>query len=166
MAIREILMLGNPKLYEESSKVARDELDELKPVVEDLKDTLEEFREEYEWGRAIAAPQIGVMKRIVYMHVNQPVVFINPVIKLRSRRKVLVWDDCMSAPELLVKVKRYRRCKVEYRDMNWQKRSMYLEGKLAALLQHEVDHLKGLLIVQRAITDKSFALQSERALLR
>jgi peptide deformylase len=166
MAIREILMLGNPKLYEESSKVARDELDELKPVVEDLKDTLEEFREEYEWGRAIAAPQIGVMKRIVYMHVNQPVVFINPVIKLRSRRKVLVWDDCMSAPELLVKVKRYRRCKVEYRDMNWQKRSMYLEGKLAALLQHEVDHLKGLLIVQRAITDKSFALQSERSLLR
>jgi len=162
MAVREILLLGNPKLYEESSKVARDELEELKPVIEDLKDTLIEFRDEYDWGMAIAAPQIGVMKCIVYMHVNQPVVLINPVIKLRSRRKTLVWDDCMSCPDLLVQVKRYRRCKVEYRDMNWQKRSMYLEGKLAALLQHEVDHLKGVLIVQRALTDKSFALRSER----
>jgi peptide deformylase len=166
MAVREILMLGNPKLYEESSKVTREELEELKSLIEDLKDTLMEFREEYDWGRAIAAPQIGVTKCVVYMHVNQPVILINPVIKLRSRRKVLVWDDCMSAPDLLVKVKRYRRCKVEYRDANWQKRSMYLEGKLAALMQHEVDHLKGILIVQRAITDKSFALQSERGHLR
>jgi len=166
MAVREILFLGNPKLYEESIKVKHEELEELKSVFEDLGDTLLEFRDEYGWGRAIAAPQIGVMKRIVYMHVNEPVVLINPVIKLRSRRKVLVWDDCMSCPELLVKVKRYRRCKVEYRDGNWQKRSMYLEGKLAILMQHEVDHLKGILIIQRALTDKSFALRSERAYLK
>jgi peptide deformylase len=166
MAVREVLLLGNPKLYEISSKVKRDELEELKPVIEDLGDTLMAFREEYGWGRAIAAPQIGVMKRIVYMHVNQPVVLINPVIKLRSRRKVLVWDDCMSCPELLVKVKRYRRCKVEYRDINWSKRSLYLEGKLAALLQHEADHLKGVLITQRAISEKSIALKSERAFLK
>jgi peptide deformylase len=166
MAVREILFLGNPKLYEESIKVKHEELEELKSVFEDLGDTLLEFRDEYGWGRAIAAPQIGVMKRIVYMHVNEPVVLINPVIKLRSRRKVLVWDDCMSCPELLVKVKRYRRCKVEYRDSNWQKRSMYLEGKLATLMQHEVDHLKGILIIQRALTDKSFALRSERAYLK
>ncbi len=166
MAVREILFLGNPKLYEESIKVKHEELEELKSVFQDLGDTLLEFRDEYGWGRAIAAPQIGVMKRIVYMHVNEPVVLINPVIKLRSRRKVLVWDDCMSCPELLVKVKRYRRCKVEYRDSNWQKRSMYLEGKLATLMQHEVDHLKGILIIQRALTDKSFALRSERAYLK
>jgi len=166
MAVREILFLGNPKLYEESIKVKHEELEELKSVFEDLGDTLLEFRDEYGWGRAIAASQIGIMKRIVYMHVNEPVVLINPVIKLRSRRKVLVWDDCMSCPELLVKVKRYRRCKVEYRDSNWQKRSMYLEGKLAILMQHEVDHLKGILIIQRALTDKSFALRSERAYLK
>lgn len=163
MAVRDILYLGNPKLYEESSKVKREELEDLKEVFEDLADTLLEFRDEYGWGRAIAAPQIGVMKRIVYMHVNQPIVLINPVIKLRNRRKTLVWDDCMSCPDLLVKVKRYRRCKVEYRDVNWQKRSMYLEGKLAALLQHEVDHLQGILITQKAISDKSFALRSERS---
>lgn len=163
MAVRDILYLGNPKLYEESSKVKREELEDLKEVFEDLADTLLEFRDEYGWGRAIAAPQIGVMKRIVYMHVNQPIVLINPVIKLRNRRKTLVWDDCMSCPDLLVKVKRYRRCKVEYRDVNWQKRSMYLEGKLATLLQHEVDHLQGILITQKAISDKSFALRSERS---
>jgi len=166
MAVREILLLGNPKLYEESKTVKREELDEVKSVVEDLRDTLFDFREEYGWGRAIAAPQIGVMKCIVYMHVNEPVVLINPVIKLRSRRKVFVWDDCLSCPDLLVKVKRYRRCKVEYRDLSWQKRSMYLEGKLAHLMQHEVDHLKGMLIVQRAISDTSIALRSERAYLK
>jgi peptide deformylase len=166
MAVRDILFLGNPKLYEESSKVRHEELEDLKSVFEDLGDTLLEFRDEYGWGRAISAPQIGVMKRIVYMNVNEPIVLINPVIKLRNRSKTLVWDDCMSCPEFLVKVKRYRRCKVEYRDINWQKRSMYLEGKLAALMQHEVDHLRGILITQRAISDKSFALRSERALLK
>jgi len=166
MAVRDLLYLGNPKLYEESSKVKHEELEDLKSVIEDLADTLMEFRDEYGWGRAIAAPQIGVMKRIVYMHVNEPVVLINPVIKLRNRRKTLVWDDCMSCPDLLVQVKRYRRCKVEYRDVNWQKRSLYLEGKLATLMQHEVDHLQGILITQKAISDKSFALRSERAYLK
>ncbi|HVO76827.1 MAG TPA: peptide deformylase [Candidatus Bathyarchaeia archaeon] len=166
MSVREILLLGNPKLYEVSGKVKRDELEKLAPVFEDLADTLMDFREEYGWGRAIAAPQIGVMKRIVYLYVNEPVILINPVLKLRHRRKMLVWDDCMSCPEILVKVKRYRRCKVEYLDVNWQKRSMYLEGKLSALMQHEIDHLKGILITQRALTDKSFALRSERALLK
>jgi peptide deformylase len=166
MAVRDLLYLGNPKLYEESSKVKHEELEDLKSVIEDLADTLMEFRDEYGWGRAIAAPQIGVMKRIVYMHVNEPVVLINPVIKLRNRRKTLVWDDCMSCPDLLVQVKRYRRCKVEYRDENWNKRSLYLEGKLATLMQHEVEHLQGILITQKAISDKSFALRSERAYLK
>lgn len=162
MAVREVLLLGNPKLYKVSSKVSQKELDELESVIQDLHDTLIAFREDYGWGRAIAAPQIGVMKRIVYMLVNEPVVLFNPVIKLRVRRKMEIWDDCMSFPELLVKVKRYRRCKVEYRDLNWKKRSIYLEGKLAALMQHEVDHLRGILTVQRAISDKSFALRVEK----
>ena len=166
MAVRDIIYLGNPKLYEESSKVKHEELEDLKGVIEDMADTLMEFRDEYGWGRAIAAPQIGVMKRIVYMHVNEPVVLINPVIKLRNRRKTLVWDDCMSCPDLLVQVKRYRRCKVEYRDENWNKRSLYLEGKLATLMQHEVEHLQGILITQKAISEKSFALRSERAYLK
>ena len=135
MAVRDILLLGNAQLYKESTKVKRGELDKLMPVFEDLQDTLLDFRERFGWGRAIAAPQIGILKRIVYMHVNQPVVLINPVIKLRNRRKTLVWDDCMSFPDLMIKVKRYRRCKVEYRDTNWRKQSMYLESKLAALMQ-------------------------------
>jgi peptide deformylase len=162
MAVQEVLLLGNPKLYKVSKKVSEKELEALEPVIQDLHDTLVAFREEYGWGRAIAAPQIGVPKRIVYLLVNEPVVLFNPVIKLRMRRKVEIWDDCMSFPELLVRVKRYRRCKVEYRDLNWKKRSMNLEGRLAALLQHEVDHLHGILAVQRAISNKSFALRVEK----
>lgn len=161
MAVREILILGNPQLYKESAKVEREELEKLGPLLEDLKDTLMDFRERYGWGRGIAAPQIGMLKRVVYLHVNQPVILINPVIKIRSRRKIETWDNCMSFPDLLVRVKRYKRCKVEYRDESWEKRSMYLEGKLAFLIQHEVDHLNGILATQRAVDDKSFALGRE-----
>ena len=71
----------------------------------------------------------------------------------------------MSFPELLVKVHRHQRCRITYSDENWKEQSMILEGDLAELLQHEVDHLDGILAVQRAINEKSFALKSQRAFL-
>jgi peptide deformylase len=79
MAIREILLLGNPKLYEISLPLGKYELDTVAGLVEDLHDTLLDFRRRYGAGRAIAAPQIGVMKRLIYMHIDRPVAFINPV---------------------------------------------------------------------------------------
>lgn len=63
MAVREALLLGNPKLYEISEFVEREELDKLEPILQDLHDTLMDFKKKYGAGRAIAAPQIGVMKR-------------------------------------------------------------------------------------------------------
>ena len=71
----------------------------------------------------------------------------------------------MSFPELLVKVHRHHRCRITYRAENWEAQSMIPEGDLSELLQHEVDHLDGILAVQRAIDDKSFALRSERQFL-
>src|SRR6266540_4112781 len=103
MAVREILKLGNPKLYEVSAPIDKDEIQTLKTVVQDLHDTMLNFREEYGAGRAIAAPQIGVMKRLVYMNITEPVTLINPVIESQSSEMMDVWDDCMCFPELLVK---------------------------------------------------------------
>jgi peptide deformylase len=79
MPVREILLLGNPKLYEVSMQLGKHELDTIAGLVEDLHDTLLDFRRRHGSGRAIAAPQIGVMKRLIYMHVDRPVAFINPV---------------------------------------------------------------------------------------
>ncbi len=165
MGVREVLRLGNPRLYEASIPVDREELHALKPIVQDLHDTLMAFRKEYDAGRAIAAPQIGVMKRLIYMNINEPVVFINPALSPQGSGMMEVWDDCMCFPDLFVKVLRHRNCRIIYRDLDWRERAMSLEGGLSELLLHEVDHLDGVLAVSRAIDGRSFALRSQRHML-
>jgi peptide deformylase len=123
------------------------------------------FRERYGVGRAIAAPQIGVMKRLVYMYILEPVTFINPVLDSKSEEMMEVWDDCMCFPELLVKVRRHKRCRIRYQNMDWGGEEMWLEDDLSELLQHEIDHLEGILAVSRAIDNHSFALRRQKLLL-
>ena len=162
MPVREILLLGHPKLYEVCAPVRREEIEEVRPAVQDLHDTLMDFRRRYGAGRAIAAPQIGVMKRLVYMHIDEPVVFINPVLDRMSEETFALWDDCMSFPDLLVRVRRHTRCRITYRDLDWQEPTRLLENDLSELLQHECDHLDGILAVARATGPQAFALRSQR----
>ena len=164
MAAREILLLGDPKLYQLSKPVSEEEILQLPTVVADLRDTLIQFRNTWGGGRAIAAPQIGVMKRIVYLHFEQPAVFINPVLSDFSAATVELWDYCMSFPELYVRVQRAATCLITYRDLEWQEQQIHLDGWRSELLQHECDHLDGILAVSRAIDDKSFGLRSQRHL--
>jgi peptide deformylase len=165
MAVREILLLGNPKLYQVCEPVSRDQMEELMPVVTDLRDTLLDFRAHWGAGRAIAAPQIGVMKRIVYMEIDEPQVLINPMLGNESAETIELWDDCMSFPELFVYVRRHARCDIAFRDLDWQEQTWALEGDLSELLQHECDHLDGVLAVARAVDGRSFALRSQRLLV-
>jgi peptide deformylase len=162
MAIKEIFVLGNPKLYEVSQPITAEELDYISAVVCDLHDTMLDFRKTYSAGRAIAAPQIGVMKRLIYMNIDTPVVFINPVLKNKSSEMMDVWDDCMCFPDLLVKVKRHKTCSIHYRDLQWQDQEIQLHGDLSELLQHEYDHLDGILAVSRAIDGQSFSLRKQK----
>ena len=163
MAVRKILLLGNPTLYEESKPVKEEDLRDLPQVAADLHDTLMEFRHTYGAGRAIAAPQIGVMKRLVYMYVHEPVVFVNPSLEGLSPELIEVWDDCMCFPGLLVKVRRHRQCTVRYKDLEGKDRAMTVADDLSELLQHEVDHLDGILAVSRALDGRSFALKNSPA---
>ncbi|MEM9908915.1 MAG: peptide deformylase [Cyanobacteria bacterium P01_D01_bin.44] len=163
MTVRDILLLGNPQLYEVSQLVHEKEIALLKPVVTDLHDTLMAFRQKWGAGRAMSAPQIGVMKRLIYMYIDTPVVLINPYLEDQSEDMFEVWDDCMSFPELLVRVQRHQSCRIVYRDMAWQEQSLNLEGDLSELLQHEVDHLDGILAVSKASNPTSFALRSQQA---
>lgn len=110
MAVRKILLLGNTRLYQISKEVEYKELDFVRTIAKDLHDTLMDFRNKYGVGRAIAAPQIGVMKRIIYMYIDKPFVFINPTLTFTTNQMMEVWDDCMCFPNLLVKVKRYKKC--------------------------------------------------------
>lgn len=154
--VKKILLLGDSRLYEKSEAVQEEELAGLRPVIEDLHDTLMDFREKYHAGRAVAAPQIGVFKRILYMHVKGPVVFLNPELVFPDGEKMEVLDDCMSFPGLKVKVERYRRCVIRYKNEQWEECELSLEGDLAELIQHEYDHLDGILATMRAMDSKSF----------
>lgn len=156
---KEILLLGNEELYQISEPLKKDEIENIKSIVQNLHDTLLDFKEKYHAGRAIAAPQIGVKKRLLYMFIDKPVIFINPVLEFPDDEMMEVLDDCMSFPNLLVKVKRYKRCRIKYLDMDWKEQEISLEGDLAELLQHEYDHLDGILATMRAIDNKSFVIK-------
>ncbi|MBU7016041.1 MAG: peptide deformylase [Theionarchaea archaeon] len=160
MPVKEILLLGNPKLYEISTEVKKEELDEMILVVKDLHDTLMDFKQKFKAGRAIAAPQIGVMKRLIYMHIGEPVIFVNPDLQITEDELMYVWDDCMSFPDLIVRVPRYRKCTVTYYDMEWENHVNKYRDDLSELLQHEYDHLNGILAVSRALDGRSFCLKS------
>jgi peptide deformylase len=162
MSVREVLLLGDPRLYEICEAVVESDLTALRKVVTDLHDTLMDCRQRIGAGRAIAAPQIGVMKRLVYMHIDQPVVFCNPVLDEMSDEQIEIWDDCLSFPDLLVRVQRHRRCRIRFRDLAWNERQLSLEDDLSELLQHECDHLNGLLAVTRAMDDRSFMWRRRR----
>lgn len=161
MAIRDILLLGDPRLHEVCQPVEESDLTGLEAVVRDLHDTLIDCQNRIGVGRAIAAPQIGVLKRLVYMHADRPVVFLNPTLDQLSCERMVLWDDCLSFPDLLVRVERHRSCRIRYRDMDWQPREIALEDDRSELLQHECDHLDGILAVARAIDGKSFCFRSQ-----
>lgn len=156
MALKDIRQLGDPLLYEISAKVLREELAVIPQLVQLLHESLMEFRDVYKAGRAIAAPQVGVLKRVIYMNTGKPMVFINPEITGHSKEFIELWDDCMCFPNLLVKVKRHKTCKVRYFDADWKVNHIEFKDELSELFQHEYDHLDGILATQRAIDVKSF----------
>lgn len=166
MPIKEILLLGNPQLYKTSETIVLEEMEYIRGVIRDLHDTLMDFRRKYGVGRAIAAPQIGVMKRLIYMNIDSPTVFINPVLKKENYDTFDVWDDCMSFPEILVKVRRHKKCSITYHDIHWQKKTSFFEDSLSELIQHEYDHLDGILAVSKAIDKYSIALKSQKEYLK
>lgn len=152
----DLLMLGDERLYQTSTPVLKTELQTVKDWVADMHNVMEQIRNKYHFGRAIAAPQLGIMKRLIYMNIDKPVVFINPEIIDSSTELFELWDDCMSFPNLLVKVKRHQKITVNYLDEQWQPQQWIMDGSLSELLQHEYDHLNGVLCTMRAIDNTSF----------
>lgn len=154
--LNDILQLGHPLLYEVCEPVLETELPFVKGWIDDLHNVMLEIRIKYNFGRAIAAPQLGIMKRLIYMNIDKPVVFINPEFTDLSDEMFEMWDDCMSFPNLLVKVKRHKYLTINYLDENWQPQQWKMQDDLSELLQHEYDHLNGVLCTMRAIDEKSF----------
>ena len=152
----DLLLLGNPQLYQMSQPVKYDELQKVTSWVADLHNVMQEIRLKYNFGRGIAAPQLGIMKQLIYINIDNPLIMINPEIIAASEEMMELWDDCMCFPNLLVKVKRHKEITLKYLDENWNVHEKEYEGDMSELVQHEIDHLKGILCTMRAIDDKSF----------
>ena len=148
-----VLQIGDPRLREVAAPVT----DLVDPAFQQdkarLSGALEAFRAAYGFGRAIAATQLGIPRRMIALNLGQgPFVMLNPEVVWRSDETFTLWDDCMSFPWLFVRVRRHRSISVRYQDETggWQAWPE-LPMDVSELLQHEIDHLDGLLATDRAL---------------
>jgi peptide deformylase len=163
MAIRETIQIGNPLLRQASAPVTDFRAPELAELILDLGDTLADWRQRTGYGRGIAAPQIGVLERVVFVRMpgEEPLVLINPEITWRSQETFRVWDACLSYFVIFFEVERARRIGVCYRDESGQTRELVATDDLAELLQHEIEHLDGNLAIDLVTDPRSFCTVAE-----
>ena len=165
MAIREIIEVPDPRLKVVSTPVEADEFnDELKTLVDDMFETMYEAP-----GIGLAAIQVGVPKRVLVIDlqerdeaadpvededgnesqpvINDPRVFINPVILDPADELHTYNEGCLSVPEIFADVDRPKTCTVKYQDLDGKEHTEALDGLLATCIQHEMDHLEGILFI-------------------
>ncbi len=162
MAIKEVLMLGNPKLRDESFHVTSF-AKELLIIIEDLKDTLLYLQKEKKIGRALAAPQIGHMKKVVYYNCeDKEIIMVNPDIIWKSEETFEVWDSCYSFDvAFFVNITRHKSIKVNYQTIDGKEITQQFNDDLAELFQHEIDHLSGKLATDYLIDGKKIIMRNE-----
>ncbi|PWB72113.1 formylmethionine deformylase [candidate division GN15 bacterium] len=164
MPVRDILQLGNEILWERSAPVSEVGSDEIVTTITDLSDTLADFRHRRGFGRGIAAPQLGVLKRVIYVRTESAGFdgpLINPEITWRSCGQMEVWDCCFSFPSLMVRLVRAREIHVKYLASTGEERQLKAYGDFSELLQHEIDHLDGILACDRALSARDFVTRDE-----
>lgn len=161
MSIHPVRLLGDPVLRSRCEPISKPRSTAVHVVIDDLIETFRDSRERLGFGRSMSAPQIGAPVRIVYVEVEKPWVLINPEIVDVGNEDFAVWDDCFSHPNLLVRVSRAYRVRVRYQTMKGATEELDLEGPLAELIQHEVDHLDGVLAVDRPHGLDPFCLRPE-----
>lgn len=161
--VRKVLLLGNPLLRTNCEYIVSFNNEQLQHEIQDIKDTLEDFRQKNGFGRGIAAIQVGIPKRVIGLNLGHgPFAIINPKITFISTEEMVLWDDCMSFPDLIVKVKRYKKINIEYQNENGERKEWNnLSPAESELLQHEIDHLDGILAIDKAVDSKSILYKDE-----
>jgi peptide deformylase len=159
MAVQEIIELGNSFLGELCAPVAEPTAASVSALVSDLKDTLRSFSEEHGFGRGIAAPQMGALTRVIYINMKPDGfegVLIDPEMTDESPERYEMWDGCFCFPRLLVRVTRATDVRVDYLDESGIRRALEATGELSSLLQHEIDHLNGVLAIEKAVSSRAY----------
>ena len=155
MALKEVVIYPDPILKKKSQTV--EEVNEgIKQLIKDMMETMYTFR-----GIGLAAVQIGILKRVIMVDVGEGlIVLINPKI-IESEGETQMEEGCLCLPEVMVEIKRNERIKVKGLDEKGEEIIIDAEGLLARALQHEVDHLKGILIIDKVSRVKRELLTSK-----
>ena len=167
--IRPICRMGNPILRKKAKQVPKDILfsDSFAQLIEDLRDSMKEYG-----GIGIAAPQIGIDMQVAIIElqgvnrygeeINLPITtFINPVMAFLTADTQGFWEGCLSVPGLRGYVERPRKVKVNFLNSRGEEEEIIAEGFLATVLQHELDHLEGILYVDRIKDSRMLSYQEE-----
>ena len=147
MALRTIITEPN-KILRQVSKPVEKVGDEERKLMRDMLETMYQAN-----GIGLAAIKIGVPKRIIVMDISKdnekkdPKYFINPIIKNKDILKSTYEEGCLSVPNQFAEIDRPSKCEVEYLDYNGEKKTIKAEGLLATCIQHEMDHLEGILFI-------------------
>jgi peptide deformylase len=147
MSVKTILTEPN-KLLRQVSRTVEKVGDEERMLMDDMIDTMYDAH-----GIGLAAIQIGVPKRIIVMDISkdenkkEPRYFINPIIKNRNKEKAKYEEGCLSIPDQFAEIERPNTCEVEYLDYEGKKQLLKADGLLATCIQHEMDHLEGILFI-------------------
>ena len=147
MAVKTILTEPN-KLLRQISKPVEKVGKEEKKLMDDMLETMYAAN-----GIGLAAIQIGVPKRIIVMDISrdedkkEPRYFVNPVIKNKNDITSKYEEGCLSVPDQFAEIERPNECEVEYLDYNGKKKLLKADGLLATCIQHEMDHLEGVLFI-------------------
>jgi len=147
MAKLPIKKFNDPILREKCEKVEKID-SKIRNLIDDMTDTMYE-----NYGIGLAGPQVGVKKRIVVAQPDlsdfPPLVLINPKITKKSREKTIEEEGCLSFPGIFLKIKRPKEVEVEALNREGKKIKLKTEGILARVVQHEIDHLNGILFFNR-----------------
>ena len=147
MSVKKILIEPN-KILRQISKNVEKVGDEERALMDDMLDTMYDAP-----GIGLAAIQIGVPKRIIVMDISrdqnkkEPRYFVNPVIKNKNKEQAKYEEGCLSVPGQFAEIERPNTCDVEYLDYNGKKKLLKADGLLATCIQHEMDHLEGILFI-------------------
>ena len=147
MPVKTILIEPDTILRQKSQPVNTVGRDEQK-LMNDMLDTMYAAN-----GIGLAAIQIGVPKRIIVMDISKdenkkkPMYFVNPVIKKKNLEKSTYEEGCLSVPNQFAEIDRPSKCEIEYLDYDGKKQLLKAEGLLATCIQHEIDHLEGILFI-------------------
>ena len=147
MSVKEILTEPN-KLLRQISKPVEKVGNEERKLMDDMLDTMYNAP-----GIGLAAVQIGVPKRIIVMDISkdenkkEPRYFVNPIIKNRNEEKAKYEEGCLSVPDQFAEIERPSACEVKYLDYDGKKQVLKADGLLAICIQHEMDHLEGILFI-------------------